>query len=77
MTVYLWNSDAQNALHRHRVAAIAPILEEAAGAVPLTIVKGRRMNIILTLEICLEAGELNTLWFFGITLGFGDLADNT
>lgn len=66
----------QYALHSHGVAAIAPILEETAGAIPLAVVKVGCMYIILASERGLKASELNALRFFRVTLGFCDLADN-
>lgn len=77
MTVCCWNSDAQNALHSHGVAAVAPIVEKAAGAVPFAVVEGGGMNIILAMEICLEARELDTFRFLRIAFGFCDLAYHT
>lgn len=77
MPVRCWNSHAQNTLHCHCMAAIAPILEKTAGAVPLAIVKNRGMGIVLTPERCFKASKLNPLRFGCITLGFGDLIDHT
>ncbi len=77
MTVRCRNSYAQYSLHSHGMAAVTPILEEATGTTPLTIVVVGGVDIILTPERCLEASELNSLGFFRIALGFCDLADHT
>src|SRR5437879_4063809 len=76
VTVRCWNRYAQYALHCHGVAAISPILEEAAGAIPLTIIKVCCMYIILAPECGLEASKLDALRLFCITLGFCDLVDD-
>jgi len=59
------------------MAAIAPVLEKATGAMPLTMIECCGMYVIFTLELCLKTGELDALWFFRVTLGFGNLADHT
>ncbi len=76
MTVDGGNSHTQYSLHCHSVATVAPILEEAAGAVPLTIIVVGGMDIILTSKRCLEASELDSLGFFCIAFGFCDLIDH-
>ena len=77
MSVYGWNSYAQYALHGHGVATVAPIVEESTGAIPLTIVIGRGMNIILAAEFGLKASKLDAIGFFRVTLGFRNLTDHT
>lgn len=59
------------------MATITPIMEEATSALPLTVVEGGGMNIILALEISLEASELYALRFLRIALGFCDLVYHT
>ena len=77
MAVCRWDSHAQDALHSHGMAAITPVLEEATGTTPLTIIVVGGVNVILTPERCLKAGKLDSLRLFRITLGFCDLADHT
>jgi hypothetical protein len=72
-----WDGHAQYSLHRHRMAAITPVMEEATGAMPLTIVVSRGVDVILASERRLEASELDSLWFFRVTLGFRNLVDHT
>ena len=76
LAVGCWNSDAQDALHRHRVTAIAPILEEAAGTIPFTVIECRGVYVILTMELCLKTSELDTLRLFRVAFGFCDFADH-
>ena len=71
------NSHAQYSLHRHRMAAVTPIVEEATCAVPLAVIIVRGVDIILAPERCLEASKLNSLGFFRVTLGFRNLTDHT
>jgi hypothetical protein len=77
MTVRSRNGYAQHTLHSHSVATVAPIMEETASTLPFAIIVVRGMNIVLALEIGLEASELYTLWFLRIALGFCDFADHT
>lgn len=72
-----WNSNAQYALHCHGVAAIAPILEETASAMPLSIIVVGRVNIVFALECSFKAIKLNALWFLGVAFGLCDFADDT
>ena len=72
-----WNSHAQHALHRHSVATVAPIVEEAASTGPLAIVKICGMYIVFTLKLCFKVCELNALWFLCVSFGFCDFADHT
>lgn len=69
--------DAQDPLHRHGMAAIAPIMEEATGTTPLTIVEGRGMHIILAVELGLEASKLYTFRFLRVAFGLCNFADHT
>ena len=73
----LWNSHAQYALHRHRMAAVTPVMEEMTGTVPFTVIVSCGVNVILAPERRFEASKLNTLGFFRVTLSFGDLIDHT
>lgn len=75
--VRCWNSHAQNSLHRHRVTAIPPVMEETTGAMPLPVIIVRGMNIILAPESRFKAIELDSFGFFCVTLGFSDLTDHT
>lgn len=77
MPVRCWNSHAQNSLHRHRVTAIPPVMEETTGAMPLPVIIVRGMNIILAPESRFKAIELDSFGFFRVTLGFSDLTDHT
>src|SRR5579871_1857525 len=70
------NSHAQHALHRHRMAAITPVMEETTGAMPLTVIIVRGVNIVFAPEGSLEMGELDSLRLFRIAFGFGDLANH-
>ena len=74
--VRCWNSHAQNSLHRHRVTAIPPVMEETTGAMPLTVIIVCGMNIILAPERRLKAIELDSFGFFRVTLGFRDFTDH-
>ena len=58
------------------MAAVTPILEEAAGTIPFTIVIISGVDIVLASKGCLETGELNPFGFFCIALGFCDLIDH-
>jgi len=71
------NGHAQHTLHRHSVAAVTPIMEEAASAGPLAIIEICGMHIILTLKLRFKVSELNTLRFLCIPFGFCDFADHT
>jgi hypothetical protein len=75
--VRCWNSHAQNSLHSHRMTAIPPVMEETTGAMPLTVIIVRGMNIILAPERRLKASELDPFGFFRVTLGFRDFTDHT
>jgi hypothetical protein len=77
MTVSRGDCYSQDTLHGHRVAAIAPVLEKATGAMPLTMIEGCGMYVIFTLELCFKTGELDALWFFRVTFGFGNFANHT
>jgi len=77
MSMCCRNSHTQHSLHSHRMAAVTPVMEEATGAIPLTVVIVRGMNIILAPERCLEASKLNSLGFFRVTLGFRNFTDHT
>lgn len=77
MAVGSRDGHTQHTLHGHSVAAVAPIMEEAAGALPLAIVKRRCVHIIFALERCFETSKLNALRLFGIALCFGNFADHT
>jgi hypothetical protein len=70
------NGYAQDALHRHGMTAIPPVMEETTGAVPLSVVEGGGMNIILAPEGCLEASELNAIGFLSVSPGFRDLVNH-
>jgi hypothetical protein len=59
------------------MAAIAPIVEKSTSTLPLTIIEGSGMDIILTVELGLKAGELNALWFLGVAFRFCNFADHT
>jgi len=59
------------------MAAITPIMEEAACALPCTIIIHRRMGIVRALEIGLEASKLDAFWLFSIAPGFSDFVDHT
>ncbi len=76
MSMRCGNSHAQNSLHCHGVTAITPVLEEATGATPLTIIVVSGMDIVLASELGFETSELNPLGFFCVTLGFCDLIDH-
>lgn len=77
MTIGSRDGYAQYTLHSHSVATVAPIMEETASTLPFAVVVGCGMNIVLAMEVGLEASELNTLWFLRIALGFCDFADHT
>jgi|SRR5579863_7193509 len=70
------NSHAQNTLHSHRMATVTPVLEEAAGTVPFTIIEVGGVDIILASERRLEASELDPFGLFCVTLGFCNLMDH-
>ncbi len=76
MAIRCGNSHAQYTLHSHGVAAVTPVLEEAAGTVPFTIVVVGGVDIILASERCLEASELDPFGLFCVTLGFCNLMDH-
>ncbi len=76
MAMCCWNSHAQYALHGHGVAAITPVLEEAAGTVPFTIIVVGGVDVILASERCLKASELDPFGLFSITLGLCNLMDH-
>src|SRR5512143_1474388 len=76
VTVRCRNSYTKHALHRHSVAAITPILEEATGTLPLTIIKCGGMNIIFTVELDLKARKLDALRLFSVALGFCNFVDH-
>jgi len=59
------------------MAAVAPIVKEAAGTLPGSIIVCGGMDIIFTLEPGFKASELDSLWFFRIALGFCNFADHT
>jgi hypothetical protein len=59
------------------MAAVTPVVEEATGTTPFTIVKIGGMDIIFALESCFKAGKLNPSGFVCITFGFCDLTDHT
>ena len=77
MSMSCGNSYAQNTLHSHGMATVAPVIEETAGTAPLAIIKSGGVNVVLALERCFKAGKLYPLGFFRITLGFCDLTDHT
>ena len=76
MTICRWNSHAQYPLHRHRMAAVTPVMEESTGTGPLTVVVGRGVDIVLAPERRLKASKLNSFGFFRVTLSFCDLVDH-
>ena len=76
MAVFRGDRYTKHALHRHRMAAIAPVVEEATGAVPLTTIVVSGMHIVLAPKGGLETRKLNTLWLLGVTFGFRDFADH-
>jgi hypothetical protein len=77
MTECCWNSHAQYSLHCHRMAAVAPVVEESTGTVPFTVIIGCGVEIVLAPERRLEASKLNAVRFFRVTLSFCDLIDHT
>ena len=77
MAMRCWNSHAQYSLHRHRMAAVTPVMEEMTGTVPFTIIVSCGMDVILSPERRFEASKLNTFGFLRVTLSFGDLIDHT
>ena len=76
MAVCRGNSDPQYALHSHRMATIAPVVEETTSALPLPIIKSSGMNIILALESRFKASKLDALWLRCVALGFCDFVDH-
>ena len=74
--VCCWNSHAQYSLHSHRMTAIPPVMEETTGAMPLTVIIVRGVNIILAPERCLKTIELDPFGFFRVTSGFRDFIDH-
>jgi hypothetical protein len=74
--VCCWNSHAQYSLHRHRVTAIPPVMEETTGAMPLTVIIVCGVNIILAPKGCLKTSELDPFGFFRVPLGFRDFTDH-
>ena len=58
------------------MAAVTPILEEAASTIPFTIVVISGVDVVLASKRRLETSELNPLGFFCVTLGFCDLIDH-
>lgn len=67
---------SKNALHGHRVAAVAPIMEEMTGAVPLAIIVVSSVNIIFAPKCRFKACELNAFGFFRVAFGFSNLVDH-
>jgi hypothetical protein len=59
------------------MAAITPVLEKATGTVPGPMIICSGVGIVFTLKFGFEVCKLNSLWLFGITLGFGDFIDHT
>jgi hypothetical protein len=59
------------------MAAVAPIMEETAGTMPLTVIVVCGMHIILAPERRFEASKLNSFRFFRVTPGLSDLIDHT
>jgi hypothetical protein len=59
------------------MAAITPIVKEAAGALPGSIILCGAMNVIFALEPSFKAGELDAFWLFRITFSFCNFADHT
>jgi hypothetical protein len=56
------------------MATVAPIMEEAAGAVPFSVIEGSGVNIIFAMKFCFKASELDPFGFSGIAFGFRNLA---
>jgi hypothetical protein len=77
MTMGRWDCHTENTLHRHCVATISPVMEEAACTLPFSIIIRRRMNIVFALETGFETCELDALWFFRVAFRFCDLVDHT
>lgn len=75
-TIGRWNGYTQNALHRHGMAAVTPIVEETTGAMPLPVIVGRGVNIVLAAERSFKSCELDALRLFRVSLGFRDLVDH-
>lgn len=76
MTMSGGNRYTQHALDRHSMAAITPIVEKATSTVPLAVVVRGGMDIVLALELDLEARELDALRLFCIAFRFCDLTDH-
>jgi len=66
----------QDSLHCHGVTTIAPIMEKAASAIPLTVVVVGGMNIVLSPKRRFKACELNAFGFFGVLFCFCDFIDH-
>jgi hypothetical protein len=59
------------------MAAIAPIMEEATGTLPVPIIIGGSMNVVLTLELRFEASELYALGLFRVAFCLRNFVDHT
>jgi hypothetical protein len=59
------------------MAAVAPVMEESTGTVPLAVIVGSGVDIVLAPERRFEAIKLNSFRFFRVTLSFCDLIDHT
>jgi|ERR1700727_2934512 hypothetical protein len=76
MSVCCRDCYSQDSLHGHGVTTVAPIMEKAASAVPLTVVVVGGMNIVLSPKRSFKACELNALGFFGVLFCFGNFIDH-
>lgn len=76
LTMGSGNSDAKNTLYCHSMATGAPIREEAAGAVPCSLMERCGIRVILATEGCFKAVELDAVWLFRVTLRLRNFADH-
>jgi hypothetical protein len=76
MTVSSRNRYSKDALHRHCVATVTPIMEEMTGTTPLTIVVLSGVDIIFSPERRLKACELNAFGFFRVAFGLSNLVNH-
>jgi hypothetical protein len=70
-----WEHIAEDFLQRHGMAAQAPIGEEMAGAVPLSIFIAGVIIVVLATEFHGKLGESYPVGFLSISIGFFNLPD--